>query len=158
MEPMCKVWKCRFNHTHNTSIHLCGICNEFGHGQIECGKQYYIDKLKNDIDYNKQLDISIWCSMNGCINKQTHTINAHHCQYCKINHSDLLCPNNPNNKQLMKTISCPLCRTNNNIYNNTNLTLFGVDTKCSICLTNECNIILPICRHVCMCNMCFNIL
>jgi hypothetical protein len=37
-------------------MHLCGTCKEFGHGQLECGKQYYINKLKDDIDYTKQLN------------------------------------------------------------------------------------------------------
>ena len=158
MEPICKVFKCRFNYSHNTSMHLCGICNKLGHGQIECRNQFYIDKLKDDIDYNKHLNPSLWCSVNGCNNKETHSITAHFCQFCKMKECKTLCPHNPNNQQVIKSISCPLCRCNNDIYNNTNLTLFGVDTKCSICLINECNIILPICRHVCMCNTCFSML
>ena len=158
MEPICKVYQCRYNYSHNTKAHLCGICKEFGHGQLECNKPYYLNKLKDNPDYAKQLNPTIWCSVNGCSNKETHTTIAHHCKFCKINHSDILCPNNPNNPQLIKIVNCPICRCNNDIYNNTNLKLFGVDTKCAICMTNECNIILPTCRHVCMCNTCFNIL
>jgi hypothetical protein len=101
MEPVCKVYKCRYNSSHNTSMHLCGTCKEFGHGQLECGKQYYINKLKDDIDYTKQLNSIIWCTMNGCSNKETHTTESHHCRFCKMNHSDTTCINNPNNKQLI---------------------------------------------------------
>ena len=158
MEPVCKVYKCRYSTSHNTANHLCGKCNNFGHGQMECGNLIYKQYLIQDFDYNKLLNINIWCDVIGCHNKETHTKYAHHCYYCKKKHSDITCPNNPLNniKQLIRTIECPICRTINNIYNDTNLKLFGVDTLCSICINDVCNIILPNCRHVCMCNNCFD--
>lgn len=32
----CKVYGCRFPETHDTLGHICGYCNESGHGKVEC--------------------------------------------------------------------------------------------------------------------------
>jgi hypothetical protein len=154
METICKVYQCRYSNTHNTSYHLCGTCKQFGHGQLECNNTIYINQLKQNPDYNKSLNIENYCTINDCKNKETHNILAHHCSFCLGNHSNSECSYNKI-KYLMKTVLCPLCRVSNKIYNDTPINLFGVDTNCSICLANACNIILPDCRHVCLCSNCY---
>ena len=44
----CKVKGCRFKYTHTTKAHKCGICNQFGHGQIEHYNDTNINLLKID--------------------------------------------------------------------------------------------------------------
>jgi hypothetical protein len=157
MDLVCKVKQCRYPKSHNTSSHLCGSCRRFGHGQIECNNDYLKDTLKQNTDFNKPLDIAYWCMIDGCINKHTHTTDSHHCIHCFGNHSHYYCSHFIK-KQLIRQITCPICRKLNNIFDDTNPIVFGVDTKCSICLDNECNIIMPDCHHVCMCDTCYNIL
>ena len=43
----CKVAGCRHPHNHVTLGHLCGKCGKYGHGQMECGNQIQIDRLKD---------------------------------------------------------------------------------------------------------------
>ena len=39
----CLVKGCRFKNSHFTIAHLCGTCNSYGHGQLECKKKREID-------------------------------------------------------------------------------------------------------------------
>jgi hypothetical protein len=42
----CKVNNCRHKYMHVTSMHQCGSCKLFGHGQMECGKHELMNNLK----------------------------------------------------------------------------------------------------------------
>ena len=42
----CKVQGCRYSTSHSTESHKCGKCDQFGHGQIECGNFQKIKKLE----------------------------------------------------------------------------------------------------------------
>ena len=71
----CKVKNCRFPYSHTTKGHLCGKCNKYGHGILECGNIEKIRRLEKD---NTKLPNNIQCSHN-CEHKEYHTTNAHHC-------------------------------------------------------------------------------
>ncbi len=40
----CKVQGCRYSTSHSTESHKCGKCQQFGHGQVECGN---LQKMKS---------------------------------------------------------------------------------------------------------------
>lgn len=87
MASYCKVNGCRFPFSHTTPGHLCGTCNGYGHGRIECGNPDEISKLpKTDI-----LPISMHCTMDGCVYKWSHTNRAHNCSKCGRNHHSRDC-------------------------------------------------------------------
>ena len=41
----CKVQQCRYPTSHTTSGHKCGLCNQYGHGQVECNNGYLKNKF-----------------------------------------------------------------------------------------------------------------
>jgi len=85
----CKVLHCRFPHSHVTKEHICGTCNNKGHGQIECNNPKLIDVLKKY--YNDVLPISNQCSIHNCYSKTTHTNDGHHCINCGRRHAESEC-------------------------------------------------------------------
>jgi len=145
---ICMVEECRYNKTHVTHGHVCGICSDFGHGLLECHDYYKRNKLfkyRNDV-----LDENNRCTIEDCVYKRFHTIEAHHCGKCKkrTKHSEKECPENT------KTLQCPICRTNNNI-SNSQKKIYGLTDKCSICLDNNVEILFPTCMHCPICDECY---
>lgn len=161
---LCKARGCRYPDSHNSSSHLCGTCKKFGHGQYECQKPTVMVALHADPEYGKELHPIDYCQHKGCRYNKTHMSSAHHCSCCLGNHSYDACPNKPasihsaantNTLTLLNTVNCPLCRTDNDIMSDSNLIVFGVGSICCICQTEESCIILPTCRHACLCKDCF---
>ena len=50
-------------------------------------------------------------------------------------------------------VCCPICRQDNYVLENQSK-LFGVENKCVVCLEHVCEVYLPTCGHVCLCNTC----
>ena len=91
MSSICKVNKCRFSDCHVTSRHKCGTCKQYGHGQTECANfilkqslyQYDNDKIESN------------CTIEDCIDCDTHVTSGHSCRYCESLIGHLLkCPIN----------------------------------------------------------------
>jgi len=76
----CKVNNCRYKNTHSTKAHRCGFCNQYGHGQLECGNLAQINSLRNY--YNEIIPMGIRCTINRCNYSEFHTKEAHHCTFC----------------------------------------------------------------------------
>jgi len=92
----CKVQGCRFAQFHTTSFHLCGTCQTFGHGQMECKKQSRIDALKSY--YQETLPQHLRCQVANCVDRSSHTSCGHICRYCHKFSNQLHlkhCPSNP---------------------------------------------------------------
>lgn len=93
MQSFCRVSGCRHNKTHVTLGHMCGICKQYGHGQIECRKSYCIQNLHSY--FNECVSPSSRCTIcleAGDVDRsKTHTDVAHHCNKCKNRHSELNC-------------------------------------------------------------------
>jgi hypothetical protein len=87
--PYCKVDYCRFPKSHTTKYHSCGLCNQTGHGQVECGNPELIFALR--IYDTDAFDINERCSIPQCIDKSTHTKNSHICIKCKCRHPEEEC-------------------------------------------------------------------
>lgn len=83
MDISCKVSNCRFPNSHTTKGHRCGTCKQYGHGQVECGNQHYINRLANFTD---KMPFHFRCTMPNCNHRENHTNQAHHCQNCGRNH------------------------------------------------------------------------
>ena len=78
----CHVHKCRFSNTHTTLGHQCGICGEFGHGQLECLNERLKTRL---IRYNTDiLPTHLWCNLcpPDSDYRKIHTREAHVCPNC----------------------------------------------------------------------------
>jgi hypothetical protein len=82
MPKTCQVSQCRFSTTHTTSAHQCGICGEFGHGQLEC----FDERLKTELNrYNlDKLPTHLWCNLcpsdSAC--RKMHSRESHICLNC----------------------------------------------------------------------------
>jgi len=88
-QKLCQAQHCRYSQFHTTEGHLCGICNKYGHGQIECGNKRKIDKL---LKYSAIfIPINQRCTVIGCDNSWTHRKESHHCHKCLRNHSSEDC-------------------------------------------------------------------
>jgi hypothetical protein len=150
----CLVKNCRFNQSHVTKGHLCGKCNKYGHGEIECYNIESILKLKQY--YNDKLPENKWCKFGGCQFKEYHTSEAHHCQTCRGRfHSLETCPVNAIPKNI--EVKCPLCKKDNVIPKSQNK-IYGLADNCVVCLDHNVEIFLPNCGHVCLCYSCLKIL
>lgn len=90
----CKVRDCRYRNTHIAAGHRCGTCGQFGHGQVECGKQIALNNLADDTK-DDALDKNMYCTSNGCVSKHNHTIEAHICHVCSERHPREECPISP---------------------------------------------------------------
>jgi len=65
--------------------HKCGKCKLFGHGQVECGKEYNFA--------NSPGTVSVSCDIIGCYDPWSHTTQGHDCLYCNKKEGHLkLCP------------------------------------------------------------------
>lgn len=85
----CKVRHCRYPETHTTSGHKCGTCSIFGHGQVECGKQNWINNL---IKFqNDTISLNRVCNIVNCSNPNTHNASAHYCSKCGNRHREDNC-------------------------------------------------------------------
>lgn len=151
--PMCKVKNCRFPHSHVTMGHKCGKCNDYGHGNMECGSEQCIINLSRN--YGKEVLIPCdYCQVPNCPTKNLHKTCAHQCQFCGDRHSEQNCKdiNIPT-----YSFKCPVCRTPNT------LTCFqtkvsGSNDRCVICLEKNVQIYNPNCGHICMCESCMHTL
>ena len=116
----CKVKNCRFYNSHVTNNHMCGNCNKYGHGEIECNN---IALQLNLTKYNlEQLPENLYCKFAGCSTNKYHTTDAHHCEKCnKRYHSKSTCLLD---KVSCLKITCPLCKQENQILTTQNK-IFG---------------------------------
>lgn len=152
MKKYCKVKECRFNNYHTTKNHICGKCKKNGHGLIECKNKLLKDNLI--IYHDEKMDEEDRCKFIGCDNKDYHTTEGHHCEYCNDRlHSIFTCTKYNNDKY--DEIVCPICKKNNKI-NKKQSKLFGYDELCIICMDKNKEIFFPECGHVCLCINCYN--
>ena len=89
----CKVYGCRFSHTHLTKAHKCGTCGKYGHGQIECGNNTKIEQLKI-ISKGIRFPPHLYCQSPGCRASYSHTSDAHVCHICSGRHFEYECTQN----------------------------------------------------------------
>mgnify|MGYP000067751457 CR=1 FL=1 len=145
----CKVSGCNFPGSHASRGHQCGSCQEFGHGQRECGNQSAIDKL-----YNESINLPLGkrCKLIRCGNRYTHTTDGHHCRKCNgRRHCIYECP-------LNKTeVKCPTCREVSEFKSLINSTIIlDIEVKCSVCYENtQRPVVFSECGHANICYNCF---
>lgn len=85
----CRVQGCRHPGSHVTQGHVCGICGQRGHGQIECGYPQRITALGCHTEV-----LGLWesCSVPGCTSRQFHRLEGHPCRHCgEFGHDDRVC-------------------------------------------------------------------
>lgn len=152
----CKVSHCRFSDSHTTKNHLCGRCKKYGHGIIECNNNFLMQNLQKF--YNEKIDDSNKCKFGGCIDKDYHTTNGHHCENCNDRlHSLVTCPllYKGIKKDDTYEVKCPICKTDN-IINNNQSKIYGIEELCIICMDKNKEVFFPICGHICVCIDCNN--
>jgi hypothetical protein len=96
MIQTCFCKGCRYNDSHITAYHRCGICELYGHGQLECPKnnsQGYDNSKVNDLyiltqTKPKTLPISKWCTVEDCKIKSTHNTASHQELFSKDEFAD----------------------------------------------------------------------
>lgn len=151
MNNTCKVQFCKFYDTHVTAGHKCGTCKNYGHGQYECN---YLSAKNKLIPYLiERLTEEQSCKFAGCIDKYKHTTEAHHCNKCNGRlHSTSTC------SSLLEVfhINCPLCKTLNIL--SLNDKIYGIEDTCKVCLDNSIELLLPNCKHACLCINCTKIM
>ena len=139
----CKVSGCIDKNNHVTRGHLCNICNQYGHGTIECDNIELKEELKKDFDI---ISPENQCTVNYCAFKIFHTFFGHYCEICNVYKINCICE--------FTHLSCPFCRTYCGIYDWDDVKLFGLNEKCNICLVNIIDTRLP-CGHV-ICQKCIS--
>lgn len=143
----CRVKGCRYIHSHTTRDHICGTCEEKGHGQYEChdsGQKLQLLQHHNDV-----IDPDLRCSLYKCPSALFHTIEAHACEYCNYRaHNIHNCPNRT------VSINCPICREPNQIKGDQKK-IVGIDVDCCVCLDKKVAVFFPNCGHVCVCFDCY---
>jgi hypothetical protein len=139
----CKVTGCRYPSTHVSAGHKCGTCGRHGHGQYECKRPQAITYSLEDI-----IPEGMQCTMLGCSHKKHHVTAGHCCDICAKWGTDCSCP--------YKVVKCPVCRDKSRYIHTNQLRIFGISQKCAICLENDIELILPTCRHACLCIDCLD--
>ena len=103
----CKAKYCNYANSHVTSGHKCGICNKYGHGQIECQNKDMINNLKK---YYKDILLpENQCTFINCKHKETHSTISHHCHKCFKNHQSSNC--------IIKSLNEFIIQYGNNLFN-----------------------------------------
>lgn len=150
----CKIRSCRFPGSHVSLAHKCGDCGQFGHGLIECKNSNSRRKLLDDIQfYPAYLPQNISCQVADCATYWQHTSQSHHCSLCGDRHEEFKC--NSLTKKCDGKVICPLCKLENSVDVNADR-IFGISETCKVCLYAEVEILLPGCKHACLCRQCFN--
>ena len=145
MQTLCKAGNCRFPDTHVTKGHKCGKCHHFGHGQKECGNDF--SSLSSFL--YETVPNHLQCTISNCHNKTLHLTRGHYCYACS-NWGKCTC----NDPKTETKISCPICRAVSSYSDKEDLKIFGVEQKCSVCMDSPVNILLPTCKHACLCMTC----
>lgn len=78
----CRVRGCRFPDTHLTRAHVCGICKQRGHGQMEHDSPEWIEILEGWAGSEPPLPVDVRCTVPNCREPWSHTSMAHHCDGC----------------------------------------------------------------------------
>lgn len=148
MSTYCKVSKCRFSYTHTTSGHLCGRCNSFGHGQMECQSNYKKSVLQNKYGMDV-LPVDIQCKVMSCTNRNNHTTDSHICSTCGIRGGTCPC------SCPILTKKCPICRLISNV--DLAINLF-TGTECVVCMEQKPMVVFDTCKHTQVCSGCVRLL
>ena len=138
----CKVAECRYPYGHVTKGHKCGSCGLFGHGQIECNNDYLKSKL---MEFNDILPNNKKCKIKSCKYSLFHTTEGHYCITCK---------NFGHDCNDYYYVECPICRMDNKFMDEPQK-VFGISNQCPVCVTNNIDMVFPICGHACICRKCF---
>lgn len=143
----CKVVDCRFPGTHVSAGHQCGTCKCFGHGQYECSRgisQALRNSLIEVLPEHKR------CRVSGCPTKKLHMTEAHVCVECGVRNG---CEHISSDTF---TTRCPTCRTDNSYKSVDEIKIFGIEQKCIVCQDKDIDVLLPQCRHACLCHTCIS--
>ena len=138
MDNYCKTDECSMRMSHVTKGHLCELCGNLGHGRVECGNSYLIERLETY--WMDVIKINDRCKFNNCNNKLLHKTEGH------TNESKLI---------RYKKLKCPICRTDNKV-DIMQKRISGLSDECCICMDNKVEIYLNDCGHVCLCSSCFH--
>ena len=143
-----------YKHTH-VSMDDWGLqCNiEVNNGYIyvvrrpatDIAKAFYI----SDKDFNSNMKImkKYFVLTEKCI-----LMNIALFTYLSEDEQKTLVHNNRIEYNYHQKITCPLCRTQTT--GDSILTVYGLENKCAVCLTNNADIYLKKCKHACICNSC----
>ena len=93
---------------------------------------------------------NISCEAKNCPTYWEHTSDAHHCSKCNNRYFEDDCAKK---EEQNINVDCPICKTNNDV-NTIDNKIFGLTETCKICMDNDVNILLPICKHACVCDIC----
>lgn len=162
----CKVKGCRFSNYHTTIAHRCGICNQYGHGQIECNNNKAKTALLQYLE--EQMPDDRRCELISCAYPWSHSTESHHCFRCGgREHIAAQCPIGRTvfagaaekvEDSIVNTLEstiihkcCPMCREISDV--DLNLTVF-TDSPCPICLDTKPKIIFSGCKHANVCKDC----
>jgi hypothetical protein len=149
MSIYCKAKHCRYSMHHTTSGHQCGVCHNYGHGQVECK-----GAARDQTGAVDTLPVHLQCQVIGCKHSALHTTHSH----ISTRSSELTYDTTLRNFRIgnlqEKLVKCPLCRRENKYFDVESLKVFGITQKCVVCTENEIDTILPVCKHACFCKSC----
>jgi hypothetical protein len=149
MSIYCKAKHCRYSMHHTTAGHQCGVCHNYGHGQVECK-----DAARDQNCAIEPLPVHLQSQVFGCKRPTVHTTHSH----ISTRSSELTYDTTLRNFRIgniqEKAVKCPLCRVENKYLVLESLKVFGISQKCVVCTENEIDTILPVCRHACFCKGC----
>lgn len=150
----CKVAYCRYNNTHVTKGHKCGNCGQYAHGDAECRYPYLIENLAKY--HNETLPEYKHCTVEDCVAKMLHTVDAHHCPICNKRdaHTIANCPSQSSEPPKIYHAKCPVCREENTLVNPRKV--YGLNDECCICCDNKVEVLFPKCYHCCICFECLD--
>lgn len=139
----CRVLNCVTPSFHVSAGHLCEVCGKYGHGSVECSEPSLIT-----YSLSETLPGHLRCRIPGCNRRNLHTTFGHYCQTCDI-FGICSCFKD------IFSVLCPLCRITSTVYGEKSVSVIGLSQKCEICMDGEISVLLPACRHACMCMDCF---
>ena len=133
MSSICKVNKCRFSDSHVTIRHKCGTCKQYGHGQTECGNNI----LKQSLYEYENDRCETPCTVEDCIDSETHTTSGHTCRYCEMTPHLQKCPLNGIN--ICDNIDYTNVNTINNLHKLATKYKLNKGQYISLCLEMGCS-------------------
>lgn len=143
----CQINNCDKSMSHTTMGHRCESCKLLGHSYQECGNIRAINRLKI-LYVIDELPEYLQCEIDNCRAKLTHSTLEHYniFRYEKPHPIKPI----PKKKYL---VNCPNCRKENEI-SHTQMTIYGIEQKCSLCEEGNVEVYLPKCGHSNICWAC----
>jgi hypothetical protein len=134
----CTLIECEYRWSHNTFAHHCQKCGEREHCTSNCRSPHFV----------------LQSQTNRCLNRNTERkVNQQESIFTRWADDSRSFANQIEKKKENKKyyVKCPTCRVYSTFET---IQKVFVDAQCIVCMDDKAQVLLPMCKHLCICHKC----